>query len=71
MSVPTELGDILLFDYKTLHRGPANRAERARPMMSLVFSKLFFLNNEAVVNRGITLLQTIHQRRYWVFILLK
>ena len=34
-------------------------------MLSMVFTKLFFLNNEAVVNRGVSLLQTLHQRRYW------
>ena len=30
-----------------------------------VFSRMFFLNTEAAVNRGISLLQTLHQRRYW------
>ena len=30
-----------------------------------VFSKMFFLNTEAAINRGISLLQTLHQRRYW------
>jgi hypothetical protein len=25
----------------------------------------FFLNTEAVINRGISLIQTLHQRRYW------
>ena len=34
-------------------------------MVSMVFSKAFFLNAEAVVNRGIPLVQTLHQRRYW------
>lgn len=63
--MPTTLGDIVLFDYKTLHRGPANPTPQARPMMSLVFSKLFFLNMEPIVNRGVSLLQTVHQRRYW------
>ena len=56
----------LRFDYKTLHRGPANRhANQSRPMISMVFSRLFFLNNEAFVNRGIPLAQSLHQRRYW------
>ena len=27
--------------------------------------KTFFLNTEAIINRGISLLQTLHQRRYW------
>ena len=27
--------------------------------------KMFFLNTEAIINRGISLLQTLHQRRYW------
>lgn len=26
---------------------------------------MFFLNTEAAINRGISLLQTLHQRRYW------
>ena len=30
-----------------------------------VFFKTFFLNTEAIINRGISLLQTLHQRRYW------
>jgi len=34
-------------------------------MVSMVFSKLFFLNTEAFVNRGIGLAQSLHQRRYW------
>jgi ectoine hydroxylase-related dioxygenase (phytanoyl-CoA dioxygenase family) len=58
-------GDIILFDYKTLHRGPANQSNSSRPMMSLVFSKPFFLNSDAIVNRGISIVQTMHQRRYW------
>jgi hypothetical protein len=46
----SELGDVLIFDYKLLHKGPSNRdPEVARPMMSLVYSKLFFLNQEAIV----------------------
>ena len=36
-----------------------------RPMLSMVFSKLWFVNTEAMLNRGITLQQTLHQRRYW------
>ncbi len=65
VSVGTTAGTLVLFDYKTLHRGPANRATSERPMVSMVFSKVFFLNAEAFVNRGISLLQTLHQRRYW------
>ena len=58
-------GTVAIFDYKTLHRGPGNAATVERPMVSMVFSKAFFLNTEAIVNRGISLVQTIHQRRYW------
>jgi ectoine hydroxylase-related dioxygenase (phytanoyl-CoA dioxygenase family) len=58
-------GTVVIFDYKTLHRGPANEAADERPMVSMVFSKMFFLNAEAVINRGISLVQTLHQRRYW------
>jgi len=64
-SLPSSLGTAIIFDYKTLHRGPANPTSHERPMISMVFSKLFFLNQEALVNRGVTLLQTLHQRRYW------
>ena len=91
--VASTSGTLAIFDYKTLHRGPGNLAEEDRPMLSLVFSKMFFLNTEvrrtntsplsldprvethpslmcslgaqAVVNRGISLAQTLHQRRYW------
>ena len=61
----SRLGDVVIFNYKTLHRGPANRSPEDRPMISLVFSKLFFLNQEAVTNRAVPLLQTLTQRRYW------
>ena len=60
----TTQGTVVVFDYKTLHRGPANRGDRDRPMISMVFSKSFFANSEAYVNRGITDLATLHQRRY-------
>eukprot|EP01108_Squamamoeba_japonica_P007617 TRINITY_DN6440_c0_g1_i1.p2 TRINITY_DN6440_c0_g1~~TRINITY_DN6440_c0_g1_i1.p2 ORF type:complete len:178 (-),score=28.23 TRINITY_DN6440_c0_g1_i1:12-503(-) len=65
VQIESELGDITVFDYKLLHRGPANPTGTPRPMMSLVFSKLFFLNMEPVVNRAIPFEQTIHQRLYW------
>jgi hypothetical protein len=29
-----------------------------------VFFKTFFLNTDAIINHGISLLQTLHQRRY-------
>ena len=66
VSASTTRGTAILFDYKTLHRGPANRhPSLSRPMLSMVFSKLWFVNTEAMLNRGITLQQTLHQRRYW------
>ena len=40
VSVGTTAGTLVLFDYKTLHRGPANRALSERPMVSMVFSKV-------------------------------
>jgi len=63
--VASTAGTVAIFDYKTLHRGPGNEGSAERPMVSMVFSKAFFLNTEAFVNRGISLLQTLHQRRYW------
>ena len=60
----TTKGTVVMFDYKTLHRGPANLSNRDRPMISMVFSKSWFLNSEAFVNRGISLVQSLHQRRY-------
>ena len=65
VKMATTQGTMSIFDYKTLHRGPGNVASVDRPMVSMVFSKAFFLNAEAVVNRGIPLVQTLHQRRYW------
>ena len=65
VKMATTQGTMSIFDYKTLHRGPGNVAAVDRPMVSMVFSKAFFLNAEAVVNRGIPLVQTLHQRRYW------
>jgi len=59
------MGTLVIFDYKTLHRGPGNDGPVERPMVSMVFSKMFFLNAEAIINRGISLVQTLHQRRYW------
>eukprot|EP01130_Rhizamoeba_saxonica_P019162 TRINITY_DN9829_c0_g1_i1.p1 TRINITY_DN9829_c0_g1~~TRINITY_DN9829_c0_g1_i1.p1 ORF type:complete len:412 (-),score=52.49 TRINITY_DN9829_c0_g1_i1:136-1371(-) len=64
-SVPSSLGSVLIFDYKTLHRGPQNDGVISRPMVSMVFSKMFFMNTEAITNRGIDMAQTLHQRRYW------
>ena len=37
----------------------------AKFLAGAVFFKTFFLNTEAIINRGISLLQTLHQRRYW------
>ena len=65
LRVASTAGTIAIFDFKTLHRGPGNAHPSAeRPMISMVFSRMFFMNTEAIVNRGISLLQTLHQRRY-------
>ncbi len=59
-------GTVVIFDYKLLHRGPANEhPSEERPMVSMVFSKHFFVNVEAFVNRGISLAASLHIRRYW------
>lgn len=66
----TTKGTVVIFDYKTLHRGPGNLGIRDRPMISMVFSKSFFFNSEAYVNRGISNEASLHQRRYleqWVW----
>eukprot|EP00946_MAST-07B_sp_MAST-7B-sp1_P003779 g3779.t1 len=60
----TTKGTVIVFDYKLLHRGPGNAGERDRPMVSMVFSKSFFFNSEAYVNRGISNEASLHQRRY-------
>jgi len=65
LAASSTLGTVIIFDYKTLHRGPANTASIDRPMLSLVYSRSFFMNGEAIVNRGVPLVQTLHQRRYW------
>eukprot|EP00656_Telonema_subtile_P057348 TRINITY_DN9406_c0_g1_i3.p1 TRINITY_DN9406_c0_g1~~TRINITY_DN9406_c0_g1_i3.p1 ORF type:complete len:194 (+),score=33.72 TRINITY_DN9406_c0_g1_i3:144-725(+) len=65
VAASSTMGTVAIFDYKTLHRGPANTASSDRPMVSLVFSRSFFLNGEAIVNRAIPMVQTLHQRRYW------
>ena len=65
LQLPSRLGDLLLFDYKLLHRGPPNETPQDRPMISAVFSKLFFLNQEAITNRALPHVQTITQKRYW------
>ena len=55
-----------MFDYKLLHRGPGNdHPTEERPMVSMVFSRHFFMNVEAFVNRGISLEMSLHIRRYW------
>ena len=62
----TTAGTLVIFDYKTLHRGLGNEhASRERPMVSMVFSRHFFINAEAFVNRGISLTATLNLRRYW------
>ncbi|KAJ8599049.1 hypothetical protein CTAYLR_009817 [Chrysophaeum taylorii] len=65
VAAATHQGDVAVFDYKTLHRGPANNADAPRPMISMVFSRAWMVNAEAYVNRAISLEQTIHLRRYW------
>jgi hypothetical protein len=64
IAFPTELGTIQIFDYKLLHRGPANRSDKDRPMVSLVYSKLFYMNQDAIVNRGIPMFLTLNIRKY-------
>jgi ectoine hydroxylase-related dioxygenase (phytanoyl-CoA dioxygenase family) len=59
------LGTVLIFDYKTLHRGPANTSPKPRPMVSLVYSLMWFLNSYAFTNRALTPVAAMHQRRYW------
>ena len=64
--VGTSAGTMVIFDYKLLHRGLGNEhPARERPMVSMVFSRHFFINAEAFVNRGISLVATLHLRRYW------
>lgn len=60
-------GGAYLFDYSVLHRGPGNHDPigRDRPVLMLAFSRNWFFNGGALVNRGRPLLQTVHQRRYW------
>ena len=36
------VGDILIFDYRLLHRGSANRSNQNRPMLVLAFSQAWF-----------------------------
>ena len=62
----TTAGTLVIFDYKTLHRGLGNdHPMKERPMVSMVFSRHFFINAEAFVNRGISLAATLNLRRYW------
>ena len=64
--IGTTAGTLVIFDYKTLHRGLGNdHPMNERPMVSMVFSRHFFINAEAFVNRGISLVATLHLRRYW------
>jgi len=65
VSASTSLGSLLIFDYKLLHRGPGNSSPKPRPMVSMVFTKLWFVNVEAFVNRAISFTATLHQRRFW------
>lgn len=37
-----KLGDVLIFDYRTLHRGKANISKRNRPLLMLTLSKPWF-----------------------------
>lgn len=61
----SSLGDAVLWQYNALHRGPANLSNKTRTMLLMSFSRSFFLNTDAAVNRGVTMVQTMHQRRYW------
>jgi hypothetical protein len=44
---PLKLGDVLVFDYRVLHRGKANRSKENRTILVLTFSQPWF---EDVVN---------------------
>ena len=50
--VSSTKGSVTVFDYKLLHRGPANLSPSLhRPVVSMVFSKMFFLNSEGLKTR--------------------
>jgi len=38
-------GDVLLFDYRVLHRGTANRSATARPILVYTFAKSYYKDN--------------------------
>jgi len=42
VSRPLALGGCLLFDYRLLHRGLPNRADRERPVLSIVYQRAWF-----------------------------
>eukprot|EP00940_MAST-03C_sp_MAST-3C-sp2_P002802 g2802.t1 len=54
------VGGAYLFDYSVLHRGPGNHDPfgRERPVLMLAFSRNWFFNGGALVNRGRPLIQT-------------
>mmetsp|Transcript_3471 Transcript_3471/g.4673 ORF Transcript_3471/g.4673 Transcript_3471/m.4673 type:complete len:165 (-) Transcript_3471:1229-1723(-) len=58
VSAGSTMGTVIMFDYRLLHRGPANLGNKSRPMVSMVFSNVFFANTFAYINRGITFEQT-------------
>ena len=59
-------GGAYLFDYSVLHRGPGNKDPFTnRSVLMLAFSRNWFMNGGALINRGRPLIQTVHQRRYW------
>jgi len=42
VSAGSTMGTVIMFDYRLLHRGPANLGNKSRPMVSMVFSNVFF-----------------------------
>eukprot|EP00049_Salpingoeca_infusionum_P007968 m.128580 g.128580 ORF g.128580 m.128580 type:complete len:122 (-) comp13873_c1_seq4:1820-2185(-) len=42
-------GDVIMFDYRTVHRGVANTSQKSRPLLYQVYSKSWFAD---VVNFG-------------------
>ena len=49
--VALQRGDCMMLDYRTLHTGLANRSQRSRPIVYMVYSRTWFFDESNHVNR--------------------
>lgn len=66
VNAATQRGTVLIMDSKLVRRdGGYVEQQGDRPVLQMMYSRIWFTNMEAYVQRSVSFLQTLHQRRYW------